>query len=97
MISLHQTDSYITKESDVPLKKILLWNGASTWGSLKPGRGVFLKVSVRSFSQVVPWSPLNCGLNYPFYNLWFLLLSDFDKINVSPPSGLVSGGLVFYS
>jgi len=31
------------QESDVPLKKILLWNGASTWGSLKPGRGVFLK------------------------------------------------------
>lgn len=26
-----------------PLKKILLWNGASSWGNLKPGRGVFLK------------------------------------------------------
>jgi len=31
------------QESDEPLKKILLWNGASSWGSLKPGRGVFLK------------------------------------------------------
>jgi len=31
------------QETDVPLKKILLWNGASSWGSLKPGRGVFLK------------------------------------------------------
>ena len=43
-IALHLTDSLPTKESDVPLKKILLWNGASSWGSLKPGRGVFLKV-----------------------------------------------------
>jgi len=32
-----------TQESEVPLKKILLWNGASSWGALKPGRGVFLK------------------------------------------------------
>lgn len=31
------------EESNVPLKKILLWNGAASWGSLKPGRGVFLK------------------------------------------------------
>lgn len=31
------------QESDVPLKKILLWNGASSWGPLKAGRGVFLK------------------------------------------------------
>jgi len=31
------------QESEVPLKKILLWNGASSWGALKPGRGVFLK------------------------------------------------------
>jgi len=30
-------------ESEVPLKKILLWNGASSWNGLKPGRGVFLK------------------------------------------------------
>jgi len=30
-------------DPDTPLKKILLWNGASSWGSLKPGRGVFLK------------------------------------------------------
>ena len=32
------------QESEVPLKKILLWNGASSWNGLKPGRGVFLKV-----------------------------------------------------
>merc|ERR1719481_2437850 len=30
-------------DPDTPLKKILLWNGASSWGNLKPGRGVFLK------------------------------------------------------
>jgi len=30
-------------DSEAPLKKILLWNGASSWGGLKPGRGVFLK------------------------------------------------------
>jgi len=29
--------------SQTPLKKILLWNGASSWGGIKPGRGVFLK------------------------------------------------------
>ena len=26
-----------------PLKKILLWNGAASWGNLHPGRGEFLK------------------------------------------------------
>ena len=31
------------EDPDVPLKKILLWNGASSWGGLKPGRGIFLK------------------------------------------------------
>jgi len=31
------------EEPSAPLKKILLWNGASSWGGLKPGRGVFLK------------------------------------------------------
>ena len=30
-------------DPSVPLKKILLWNGASSWGGLKPGRGIFLK------------------------------------------------------
>jgi len=30
-------------DSSVPLKKILLWNGASAWGGLKAGRGLFLK------------------------------------------------------
>ncbi|XP_023336037.1 glycoprotein 3-alpha-L-fucosyltransferase A [Eurytemora carolleeae] len=31
------------EETETPLKKILLWNGASSWGGLVPGRGVFLK------------------------------------------------------
>jgi len=31
------------EDPNVPLKKILLWNGASSWGGLKPGRGIFLK------------------------------------------------------
>ena len=30
-------------ESEVPLKKILMWNGLSSWGSVRPGRGEFLK------------------------------------------------------
>jgi len=29
-------------DPDTPLKKILFWNGASSWG-IRPGRGVFLK------------------------------------------------------
>ena len=29
-------------DPDIPLKKILFWNGASSWG-IRPGRGVFLK------------------------------------------------------
>jgi len=29
---------------DTPLKKILLWNGASAWGNTKPGRGLFMKL-----------------------------------------------------
>ena len=32
-----------THQADLPLKKILFWNGASSWG-VKPGPGVFLKV-----------------------------------------------------
>jgi len=31
------------EDPNVPLKKILLWNGASSWGGIKPGRGIFLK------------------------------------------------------
>jgi glycoprotein 3-alpha-L-fucosyltransferase len=31
------------QDSTVPLKKILLWNGINSWGSARPGRGVFLK------------------------------------------------------
>jgi hypothetical protein len=31
------------EDPDVPLKKILLWNGASSWGGMKAGRGIFLK------------------------------------------------------
>ena len=62
----------------------------SSGTELRPG--VLSNPAGESFSRLVlPWSPLN------YDNLWFLLLSDFDKINVSPPSGLVSGGLVFYS
>lgn len=37
--------------SEIPLKKILLWNGASSWGGLKPGRGIFLKGSFNCPSQ----------------------------------------------
>lgn len=29
--------------SDIPLKKILLWNGISSWGGIRPGRGEFLR------------------------------------------------------
>lgn len=32
-----------SENSETPLKKILLWNGASSWGGIRPGRGVFLK------------------------------------------------------
>lgn len=32
-----------SEDSETPLKKILLWNGASSWGGIRPGRGVFLK------------------------------------------------------
>ena len=31
------------EDPNVPLKKILLWNGASSWGGMKAGRGIFLK------------------------------------------------------
>ena len=31
------------EDSEAPLKKILLWNGLSSWGGLRPGRGVFIK------------------------------------------------------
>eukprot|EP00095_Tigriopus_kingsejongensis_P005108 maker-scaffold161_size295871-snap-gene-1.38 protein:Tk05108 transcript:maker-scaffold161_size295871-snap-gene-1.38-mRNA-1 annotation:"glycoprotein 3-alpha-l-fucosyltransferase a" len=31
------------EDSSTPLKKILLWNGISSWGGTRPGRGVFLK------------------------------------------------------
>ena len=31
------------ENADVPLKKILLWNGIQSWGGLRAGRGVFLK------------------------------------------------------
>ena len=30
-------------DTSIPLKKILLWNGASSWGNIRPGRGEFLK------------------------------------------------------
>ena len=30
-------------DSSSPLKKILMWNGLSSWGSVRPGRGEFLK------------------------------------------------------
>jgi glycoprotein 3-alpha-L-fucosyltransferase len=30
-------------DPDISLKKILLWNGASFWGGMKAGRGIFLK------------------------------------------------------
>ena len=35
-IAEHQEDA------DTPLKKILFWNGASSWG-IRPGRGIFIK------------------------------------------------------
>ena len=53
----------IVQESEVPLKKILLWNGASSWGSLKPGRGVFLKVTFCSVKHQVKYR-LNLSPNY---------------------------------
>lgn len=31
------------EDTSTPLKKILLWNGISSWGGTRPGRGVFLK------------------------------------------------------
>ena len=30
------------EEADTPLKKILFWNGAASWG-IRPGRGIFIK------------------------------------------------------
>ena len=30
-------------DSSAPLKTILMWNGLSSWGSVRPGRGEFLK------------------------------------------------------
>ena len=53
----------IVQESEVPLKKILLWNGASSWGSLKPGRGVFLKVTFCSVKHQVKYR-VNLSSNY---------------------------------
>ena len=53
----------IVQESEVPLKKILLWNGASSWGSLKPGRGVFLKVTFCSVKHQVKYR-VNLSPNY---------------------------------
>jgi len=31
------------EDPDTPLKKILLWNGSSQWGGMRPGRGTFMK------------------------------------------------------
>jgi hypothetical protein len=31
------------EDPNAPLKKILLWNGALSWGVIKAGRGIFLK------------------------------------------------------
>ena len=49
--------------SEIPLKKILLWNGASSWGGLKPGRGIFLKGSFKYPSQKQrQFANLVCGI-----------------------------------
>lgn len=31
------------EDPDVPLKKIMLWNGVNSWGNTRPGRGLFIK------------------------------------------------------
>lgn len=31
------------EDPSTPLKKILLWNGVSSWGNTRPGRGTFIK------------------------------------------------------
>lgn len=31
------------EDPSAPLKKILLWNGVSSWGNTRPGRGFFIK------------------------------------------------------
>ena len=31
------------EEASVPLKSILMWNGVSSWGGVRPGRGEFIK------------------------------------------------------
>ena len=49
-------------------------------GSLSKG----LCLAVESSCAQESSKRLNSGLNYPLYNLWFLLLSDFNKINVFP-------------
>ena len=58
----------IVQESEVPLKKILLWNGASSWGSLKPGRGVFLKVTFCSVKHQVKYRVNLSPNNRPCYH-----------------------------
>ena len=31
------------EDASLPLKKILMWNGVSSWGGVRPGRGEFIK------------------------------------------------------
>ena len=31
------------EDASLPLKKILMWNGVSSWGGMRPGRGDFIK------------------------------------------------------
>ena len=45
LMNLHHANSLPPNPTDSssPLKKILMWNGLSSWGSVRPGRGEFLK------------------------------------------------------